>query len=63
MRIHIYSYTTKEDVYLAALRALKPSFETSNLQADDSTATLIVMENTEQNGKVKKKNNTKKRIL
>lgn len=48
----MYTYTTKEEVYLAALRALKAGFETSHLQADDSPATLIVVENT-QNKMVK----------
>lgn len=42
--MHTYTYTTKVEVYLAALRALKPSFETGHLQADDSTATLVIME-------------------
>lgn len=47
--IYIYLYhilQTKGEVYLAALWALKPSFETSHLQADDSTAPLIVTEHT-----------------
>lgn len=52
---------TKREVHLAPLRALKPSFETSHFQTDDSTATLIVVKKaqnkTVKSSKKKQKNN------